>query len=62
MRHKATQTNNQSINQATKQSISRLLKVGDLCPECKKGKVYRPRVPGVLVRVVGGAPNTGNSV
>jgi transposase len=32
------------------------LKVGDLCPECGKGKVYRPRVPGVLVRVVGGAP------
>ena len=32
------------------------LKAGDLCPECKKGKVYRPREPGVLVRVVGGAP------
>lgn len=33
-----------------------ILKAGDPCPECGKGKVYRPRIPGVLVRVMGGAP------
>jgi transposase len=32
------------------------LKSGDLCPECKKGKVYRTKAPGIIVRVVGGAP------
>jgi transposase len=32
------------------------LKSGDLCPECEKGKVYRTKEPGVVVRVVGGAP------
>jgi transposase len=32
------------------------LKSGDRCPECKKGKVYRKKTPGIIVRVVGGAP------
>jgi transposase len=32
------------------------LKSGDICPECKEGKVYRTKKPGVVVRVVGGAP------
>jgi len=29
---------------------------GDSCPECKKGKVYELKVPGVLIRIVGQAP------
>jgi transposase len=29
---------------------------GDSCPECKKGKVYELKVPGVLIRIVGRAP------
>ncbi len=33
-----------------------LLKPGDLCPECEKGKVYALRVPRKLVRVRGQAP------
>ncbi len=32
------------------------LKPGDGCPECRKGKVYQMKVPGVLVRIVGKAP------
>ena len=32
------------------------LQPGDLCPECKKGKVYEMKKPGVLVRIVGQAP------
>jgi len=32
------------------------LKPGDRCPECRKGKVYEMKVPGVLVRIVGKAP------
>ena len=32
------------------------LKPGNRCPECKKGKVYEMKVPGVLVRIVGQAP------
>ena len=32
------------------------LKSGDRCPECRKGKVYEMKVPGVLVRIVGQAP------
>jgi transposase len=32
------------------------LQPGDTCPECKKGKVYEMKVPGVLVRIVGQAP------
>jgi transposase len=31
------------------------LKPGDVCPECKKGKIYDTR-PGVLIRIVGQAP------
>jgi len=33
-----------------------LLKPGGRCPECRKGKVYEMKVPGVLIRVVGQAP------
>ena len=33
-----------------------LLKPGDLCPHCQKGKVYHQAQPTVLVRVVGQAP------
>ncbi len=33
-----------------------LLKPQDRCPECKKGKVYEMKVPGVLIRIVGQAP------
>lgn len=29
---------------------------GDLCPECREGKVYRQKEPKVLVRIVGQAP------
>ena len=32
------------------------LKPGDLCPECRKGKVYDSTKPGSLVRIVGRAP------
>jgi hypothetical protein len=32
------------------------LQPGDACPECKKGKVYEMKKPGVLVRIVGQAP------
>ena len=32
------------------------LKPGDRCPECRKGKVYEMKVPGVLMRIVGRAP------
>jgi hypothetical protein len=32
------------------------LHVGDACPECEKGKVYRQAEPAVLVRVKGVAP------
>jgi len=33
-----------------------ILKPGDGCPECQKGKVYLQKEPQVLVRVVGQAP------
>jgi transposase len=33
-----------------------VLKAGDLCPECQRGKVYLQREPGVLVRLIGRAP------
>ena len=33
-----------------------MLKPGDACPECQKGKVYLQKEPQVLVRVVGQAP------
>jgi transposase len=36
------------------------LKKGDLCPECRKGKVY-PTEPGVTVRITGNAPLTATS-
>ena len=29
---------------------------GDLCPECRRGKVYRLKEPATLVRFVGHAP------
>jgi len=32
------------------------LNSGELCPECRRGKVYPSTTPGVLVRVVGQAP------
>ncbi len=32
------------------------LEHGDPCPECPKGRVYRRRKPGVIVRIVGQAP------
>jgi transposase len=32
------------------------LKAGDRCPECRRGKVYPQRDPGVLVRIGGQAP------
>src|SRR6202453_488811 len=32
------------------------LKSGDLCPDCRRGKVYPQRDPGVLVRIKGQAP------
>ena len=32
------------------------LNSGELCPECRRGKLYQATTPGVLVRVVGQAP------
>src|SRR5580698_4795069 len=32
---------------------------GDLCPECRRGKVYRQKEPATLVRFVGHAPLEG---
>ena len=32
------------------------LPAGDLCPECRRGKVYRQKEPATLVRFVGHAP------
>src|SRR5690242_1684137 len=32
------------------------LHTGDLCPECRRGKVYRQKEPATLVRFVGHAP------
>ena len=32
------------------------LHAGDLCPECRQGKVYRQKEPATLVRFVGQAP------
>lgn len=32
------------------------LKSGDPCPECEEGKVYTNKIPGMVVRVVGGPP------
>ena len=37
-----------------------LLKSGDACPGCQKGKVY-PTAPGVTVRITGDAPLTATS-
>ena len=34
------------------------LKSGDTCPACLKGKVYKMKIPGVVVRIVGKAPVT----
>jgi len=34
------------------------LESGDSCPECLKGKVYKSKVPKVVVRIVGKAPVT----
>ena len=34
------------------------LKPGDLCPECREGKVYRQKEPKTLIRIVGQAPLT----
>lgn len=33
-----------------------ILKSGDGCPDCQRGKVYLQREPGVLVRLIGQAP------
>jgi transposase len=33
-----------------------LLKAGDRCPQCERGKVYAQAQPGVLVRLIGRAP------
>jgi transposase len=32
------------------------LKAGDICPECREGKVYRQKKPKTLIRIVGQAP------
>ena len=32
------------------------LQPGNACPECRKGKVYEMKKPGVLIRIVGQAP------
>src|SRR5271157_4561681 len=32
------------------------LKPGDICPECREGKVYRQKEPKTLIRIVGQAP------
>jgi transposase len=32
------------------------LKSGDICPECREGKVYRQKEPKTLIRIVGQAP------
>ena len=32
------------------------LKHGDPCPECPKGKVYRTKIPGTVIRIVGSPP------
>ena len=34
----------------------RLLKTGDRCPDCQKGKLYQQPAPGMLMRIVGQAP------
>jgi rubredoxin len=34
------------------------LKSGDRCPDCMKGKVYKLKIPKVVVRIVGKAPIT----
>mgnify|MGYP001599730227 CR=1 FL=1 len=34
------------------------LKPGDICPDCRKGKVYHGKVPAYIVRLVGNAPLT----
>jgi hypothetical protein len=33
-----------------------MLRPGDRCPECRRGKVYAVDEPGVLVRIVGQVP------
>ena len=35
------------------------LKPGDICPDCKEGKVYHGKVPAYIVRLVGCAPISG---
>jgi len=32
------------------------LKPGDVCPDCRKGKVYHGKIPAYIVRLVGSAP------
>jgi len=32
------------------------LKHGDPCPECPKGKVYKTKIPGTVIRIVGSPP------
>jgi hypothetical protein len=32
------------------------LKPGDLCPECREGRIYRQKEPKTLIRIVGQAP------
>lgn len=32
------------------------MKTGDVCPECERGKIYPLSMPGVFVRITGGAP------
>jgi transposase len=33
-----------------------MLRSGDLCPECREGKVYRQKEPATLIRIIGQAP------
>jgi hypothetical protein len=34
---------------------------GDLCPECREGKVYRQKEPATLIRIIGQAPLEANN-
>ena len=46
-----------AFSAANKVSIAHAtLHSGDLCPECRRGKVYRQKEPATLVRFVGHAP------
>ena len=47
----------QAYSGATKIQVEHpSLKSGELCPQCRRGKLYQAATPGVLVRVVGQAP------